>query len=179
MLVIDVQGARQVRARCPGTVGVLRAAAVVRRSSSSGCAAAARTAKRRCSGGSQTARAEVAAFAGIRLRRRQRRARGVRRSAARRSCWPSESRLAVDARQAEADRRNRFSKGSDSEFTELIRMRSSSSSSAGARARQLLRGCTPTDDRQRQAGAARAAGSRSEGRSREGGRRTPPSSACP
>ena len=47
VLVIDVQGARQVRERGLGVRLDLRAAAVVRRCSSSGCAGAARTATRR------------------------------------------------------------------------------------------------------------------------------------
>ena len=43
VLVIDVQGARQVRGRRPDTVGDLRAAAVVRGARARACAAAART----------------------------------------------------------------------------------------------------------------------------------------
>ena len=51
VLVIDVQGARQVRHALPGDRRHLRAAAVVRACSSSGCAAAARTPRRPCSAG--------------------------------------------------------------------------------------------------------------------------------
>ena len=63
VLVIDVQGARQVRSRGHRDRRHLRAAAIARRFSSSGCAAAARTATNRSERRLEVARREVDEFA--------------------------------------------------------------------------------------------------------------------
>ena len=63
MLVIDVQGARQVRLRCAGTVGVFVLPAVVRRPRDSGSAGRSNDSEEAMQRRLQTARDEVAAFA--------------------------------------------------------------------------------------------------------------------
>ena len=89
VLVIDVQGARQVRSSGIESIGDLRAAAVGRGARAAAARPQQGHRRRRFRSGSRSARREVGEFAHLRVRRGQRRARRGRRSAARRSCWPS------------------------------------------------------------------------------------------